>query len=87
MASGPARVRQVALGRRLHNSFIERYNRFLRCGVGGMRVVRALMEVRGCAERFLVDYNCEIPHDSLGGITPAGLSQENDFSAADLDWH
>jgi len=35
-------------------------------------------EVNGGAEQWLADYNTEIPHDSLGGLTPAEFRLQND---------
>ena len=36
-----------------------------------MYVFRTPSEVRERTERWLSDYNQEIPHDSFGGLTPA----------------
>lgn len=54
-------------GRPMQNGFIERFNGSFRRGVLDMHVFRNLGEVREQAERWLADYNTEIPHDSPAG--------------------
>jgi transposase InsO family protein len=64
----------------------EWFHRTLR-GVLDMHVFRNLTEVREQAELWLADYNREIPHDSLGGLTPAEFRQQNDPATAGYGWH
>jgi putative transposase len=52
-----------------------------------MHVFRNLTEVREQAELWLADYNREIPHDSLGGLTPAEFRQQNDPATLGYGWH
>lgn len=58
-----------------------------RRGVLDMHVFRMLHEVREHTERWLADYNREIPHDSLGGLTPAEFRIQNDPAASNYSWH
>lgn len=58
-----------------------------RRGVLDMHVFRNLTEVREHAELWLADYNREIPHDSLGGMTPAEFRQQNDPATLGYGWH
>ncbi len=58
-------------GRPMQNGFIERLNGSYRRGVLDMYVFRNLNEVREHTERWLQDYNEEIPHDALGDLTPS----------------
>jgi putative transposase len=52
-----------------------------------MHVFRNLTEGREQAELWLTDYNREIPHDSLGGLTPAEFRHQNDPAASGYGWH
>lgn len=74
-------------GRPMQNGFIERFNGSFRRGVLDMHVFRNLTEVREQAELWLADYNREIPHDSLDGMTPAEFRQQNDPAASGYGWH
>ena len=38
-------------------------------------------------KRWLADYNNEIPHDSLGGLTPAEFRLQNEPATSNLVWH
>jgi hypothetical protein len=57
-------------GRPMQNGFIERFNGSYQRGLLDMHVFRTLNEVREHTEQWPADYNREIPHDSLGGLTP-----------------
>ncbi|WP_197331662.1 IS3 family transposase [Ralstonia syzygii] len=74
-------------GRPMQNGFIERFNGSYRRGVLDMHVFRTLSEVREHTERWLADYNQEMPHDSLGGLTPAQFRIHNDPQTSNLAWH
>ncbi|CAE6795981.1 hypothetical protein CFBP1159_27650 [Xanthomonas arboricola pv. corylina] len=56
-------------GRPMQNGFIERFNGSYRRGVLDMHIFRTLSEVREQTEHWLADYNQQIPHDSLDGLT------------------
>lgn len=74
-------------GKPTQNSFIERFNGSFRRGVLDMYVFRTLTEVREHAERWVADYNHEIPHDSLDGLTPVEFRLQNDPATSNLAWH
>ena len=74
-------------GRPMQNGFIERFNGSFRRGVLDMHAFRNLGEVREQAELWLADYNTEIPHDSLGGLTPAEFRQHHEPETSNLAWH
>lgn len=57
-------------GKPTQNGFIERFNGSYRNGVLDMYVFRNLTEVREQSERWRIDYNEQIPHDSLDDLTP-----------------
>ena len=44
-------------------------------------------EVREHTEQWLCDCNGEIPHDSLGGLTPAEFRVQNDPATSGFGWH
>lgn len=58
-------------GKPTQNSFIERFNRTYREEVLNAYVFKTLSEVREITENWLVEYNEERPHESLGNLTPA----------------
>lgn len=74
-------------GRPMQNSFIERFNGSFRRGVVDMHVFRNLSEVREQAERWLADCNREVPHYSLGGLTPVEFRQHHDPATLGYGWH
>ena len=57
-------------GKPMQNGFIERFNRTYREEVLNMYVFRRLSEVREVTGKWLVEYNEERPHESLGNLTP-----------------
>ncbi len=68
----------------MQNGFIERFNGSFRRGVLNMRVFRNLGEVCKQAEQWLADYHTKIPHDSLGGLTPAEFLQYHEPETSNL---
>lgn len=57
-------------GKPMQNGFIERFNRTYREEVLNMYVFQQLKEVRDITYRWLMEYNEERPHESLGNLTP-----------------
>lgn len=64
-------------GRPMQSGFIERFNGSYQRGVLDMHIFRTLSEVREQTEHWLADYNQQIPHDSLGGLTPAEFRDQH----------
>lgn len=57
-------------GKPTQNSYVERFNRTYRDEVLNMYVFKTLTEVRARTELWMIEYNEERPHDSLGDLTP-----------------
>ena len=75
------RVDHVQPGKPNQNAYIERFNRSFREEVLDPRVFSTLSQVRDLSWAWLLSYNEERPHSSLGNIPPAefkrGLITEN----------
>ena len=52
------------------NAFIERFNRTYRTEILDFYLFRTLNEVREITEKWLSEYNCERPHESLNNMMP-----------------
>lgn len=57
-------------GKPAQNGFIERFNRTYREDILDMNLFHSLNEVRSITQNWLILYNEERPHESLGGLTP-----------------
>ena len=73
-------------GRPMQNGFIERFNGSYRKGVLDLYVFRNLTEVREHTERWLYDYNKEIPHNALDGLTPVEYRQFHSPETSSYAW-
>lgn len=72
--------------RPMQNGFIERFNGSYRRGVLDLYVFRDLQEVREHTERWLSDYNRQIPHESLNHLTPVEYRRLHHPETSSFDW-
>jgi putative transposase len=64
-------------GKPTQNAFIERFNRTYRTEILDFYLFRMLNEVREIAGKWLSEYNCERPHESLNNMTPEEYRQHH----------
>lgn len=64
-------------GKPTQNAFIERFNRTYRTEILDFYLFRTLNEVREITERWVSEYNCERPHESLNNMTQEEYRQHN----------
>ncbi|EPC5538530.1 IS3 family transposase [Salmonella enterica] len=64
-------------GKPTQNAFIERFNRTYRTEILDFYLFRTLNEAREITERWVSEYNCERPHESLNNMTPEEYRQHN----------
>lgn len=69
-------------GKPTQNAFIERFNRttvlpYYRTEILDFYLFKTLNEVREITEKWLSEYNCERPHESLKNMTPEEYRQHH----------
>ncbi|EHB3786540.1 IS3 family transposase [Salmonella enterica subsp. houtenae serovar 17:z29:-] len=64
-------------GKPTQNAFIECFNRTYRTEIFDFYLFRTLNEVREITERWVSEYNCERPHESLNNMTPEEYRQHH----------
>lgn len=74
-ANGVA-IQYIQPGKPNQNAFIERFNRTFREEVLDVHLFARLEDVREAAWWWMIDYNEERPHDSLGDLTPSEYRQK-----------
>jgi len=57
-------------GRPMQNGFVERFNRTYRTEVLDLYIFKKLKEVQEITDSWVIEYNEERPHESLGNLTP-----------------
>jgi putative transposase len=70
-------IQYIQPGKPNQNAFIERFNRTLRDELLDAHLFTRLDDVREAAYWWMLEYNEERPHDSLGGIPPLQYRIQN----------
>jgi putative transposase len=74
-------------GKPTQNSFIERFNRTYRTEVLDMYVFQLIPEVWDITNRWIIEYNEERPHTSLGKLTPREYGLNNTAENSNVYWY
>jgi len=61
----------------MQNGFVERFNRTYRTEVLDLYIFKKLKEVQEITDNWVIEYNEERPHESLGNLTPKEYLTEN----------
>ena len=64
------RIQYIQPGKPAQNGYIERFNRTYRDEILDMYVFKNIAEVQSYTDKWLLEYNGERPHESLGNLTP-----------------
>ena len=68
-------IQYIQPGKPNQNAYIERFNRTFREEILDQHLFARLDDVREAAYWWMLEYNEERPHDSLGDLTPAEYRQ------------
>ena len=63
-------IHYIQPGKPAQNAYIERFNRTYREEVLNMYLFKNIAEVQAITDQWLLEYNGERPHESLGNLTP-----------------
>lgn len=69
-------IHYIQPGKPAQNAYIERFNRTYREEVLNMYLFKNITEVQAITDRWLLEYNSQRPHASLGNLTPWAFAEK-----------
>lgn len=75
-ANNNVKIKFIQSGKPAQNGYIERFNRTYREEVLNMNLFYDISHVQAITNEWLVKYNSERPHKSLGNLTPWMFSEK-----------
>jgi len=69
-------IHYIQPGKPAQNAYIERFNRTYREEVLSMYLFKNITEVQRITDQWLLEYNGERPHESLGHLTPWAFAEK-----------
>jgi putative transposase len=69
-------IRYIQPGKPNQNAYVERFNRTFRDEVLDLHLFLRIQDAQEAAWTWMIEYNEERPHDSLGDLTPAEFRQK-----------
>lgn len=69
-------IKYIQPGKPAQNAYIERFNRTYREEVLDMHLFYSISHVQAITDKWLMKYNGERPHESLGNLTPWEFSEK-----------
>ena len=67
----------IQTGKPTQNSYVERFSRTFRDEILNFYVFNRLSEVRDIVDNWIIEYNGQRPHESLGNLTPEEFALEH----------
>lgn len=77
-------IRFIQPGKPAQNAYIERFNRTYRQEILNMYLFKNITEVQEITNQWIVEYNNERPHQSLGDLTPMAYLEKKLISTKTL---
>lgn len=77
-------IHYIQPGKPAQNAYIERFNRTYREEILDMNLFHTLKEVQSLTDEWIVKYNGERPHQSLGNLTPWEFGEKVNLSTQPL---
>lgn len=77
-------IKHIQPGKPAQNGYIERFNRTYREEILDMYLFKNIEEVQMLTDQWIVEYNTQRPHCSLGNLTPKEYLNRDNFSTFEL---